>query len=279
MVAEAGVLEVLLQRGALLRRLAREPCQPSELVADLDSSRSTVDRGLSELQDSNLVERVESRYRTTLVGELALAEFDRLSGRLRSAVDASDLLALLPNDAPLDWRMLDGAAAVRVDRRTAVTEFERPPDRPVDRGPNGDPFRLFQSALEADRRHRAIVPTVPPRLARAYREAIRGGLEVEAVVSDEAAATLCSDFREATADALDAHRLSLWEAPTTLPYGLIVVDDPNADSARLAMLVICREDELRGLLVNDSGDALAWARRQLERYLANAQPLSFSDGD
>ncbi|OIB57890.1 hypothetical protein [Natrialba sp. SSL1] len=200
MVRETELLAIVRRRASLLRRLATAPARPSALTTELELSRSTIDRGLSELQRAALIERAtvdgQCQYRLTVAGDLALSSFEQLSDRLTQATRRSELLAELPPSADLSWHVLDGATAVTAATEPAQVaeslsietelEFESlasetaAAERPGGdaEGADAEPGRL-ESILSALLRlgsvHQVVVPGPTHCLASAYCEALAGG--------------------------------------------------------------------------------------------------------
>ncbi|WP_265111441.1 helix-turn-helix transcriptional regulator [Halosolutus halophilus] len=279
---ETAVLEALHRRQTLLQRLASEPARPPALADDLESARSTVERGLSELEAVDLIERVDGQYRTTLAGELALAEFDRLVDRVADVAGAWPLLGSLPADAAIDPRFLDGASLVLADRDdddSALDGAARVADDAI------DPVAALEGVLETASHHRIYVPSFDHRIARTYVEAIRTGTSVEVTLPSDAVESVLATVRRETADAIASGRLALYETTMELPYALVVVEfedgavaevpfDRDRDTDALAMLVVCENGSPGGVITNDDAAALEWATRKLASVRATAQELT-----
>lgn len=280
---ERSVLETVHRRETLLRRLDSEPTRPAALAADLGSARSTIERGLSELEAADLIERVDGRYRTTVAGKLALAEFDRLVDRVGDVTGARSLLGSLPADATIDPRFFDGATLVLADPDAsdpALDGSARVAEGAI------DPATVLESVFETASHHRIYVPSVDHRVVRTYAEAIDTGTTVEVTLPSDAVEGLLADFRRPTADAIATGQLTLFETARELPYTLVVVEyegdgsevqfpfDRDRDTDALAMLVVCENGSLRGLVANDDAPAVEWATRKLASVRATAEELA-----
>ncbi|WP_247000288.1 helix-turn-helix transcriptional regulator [Halosolutus gelatinilyticus] len=285
---EPTVLGVLLRRAPVLRGLAAKSATPATLTERLEASRSTVDRGLSELEAAGLIERIDGQYRTTIAGTLALAEFDRLADRIDDFAAAGALLGALPADASIDPRLLAGA-----DLLFAGREIDREAvDHAVLEADTGEPVAALEALLEtrSEAHHRAFVPCLDSHLVGAYTRAIRDGVSVEVALPGDAIGELLTGFRRPTADALESGRLALYETARSLPYALLIVENGEASdrsrsdrspgdraSESLVVLVVCEGGEPLGLLANDGPAALEWARTKFASVRANARPLTLAD--
>ncbi|WP_306057906.1 helix-turn-helix transcriptional regulator [Natronococcus wangiae] len=270
-----AVLEVVTARRAILERLATDALGSGELAAELERSRSTVDRALSDLEAIGLIERTNGRYRTTVAGALALEEFDRLTSRLTAAVGASHLFAPIATDVPLGARFLEGSDVVL----TSASEPLGPTEHAA-RLERIEPERALEELLATGEHHRAVVPAVGHRIITAYRDAIREGISLAAALPSADVETLLADHRRSTIAALETGRLTIRETETTTPHALIVAE--RADGGGLAsqgaeaaaIVAVCVDDAIHGLVVNDTPAALEWARARLDTVWANARLLS-----
>lgn len=270
---------VLLMRRSILDRLTTDELGPEALADELDPSRSTIDRALSELGDAGLIERVNGRYGSTVAGTLALEEIERLADRLTTAVSLSVLLAPVPADASIEPRFLEDCDVVVSSR--APLEVTRADDATVIRNVRRlEPARALEELLATGTSRRAVVPAVDRHLVTAYRDAIRDGLSVTVTLPSAAIRTLVTDRYQPTAAALETGRLTIRETDAPLPCALIVAEsvdtddglvDGSADAA--AILAIRTTDELRGLVVNETPAAFEWATATLEAVRERSRPL------
>lgn len=254
---DVTLLAVLTRRRSLLERLATTPTRKCDLTEDLDVSRSTIDRGIRELEQLDLIEREGREYRTTLAGELALAEYDRFSSRVSDVVDARDILSSLPPETAIDPTFLDGAD---------VVVSQRPdPERPA---------RELERLATSTDHHRGFGSAFLDHLVTVYRDAIVDGLECEFVVTSDVLDRLVSRHHEAVSDALSTGRIELWEAAerTSLPYCLIV---SRGEARTVATLLVYVDEGLKGIITNDDPAAVAWAESKLDEIWAAATPISF----
>ncbi|WP_235271556.1 hypothetical protein [Halorubrum saccharovorum] len=90
---------VLTKREAILGYLAESPARKPELVDELSISRSTVDRAIGELIDTDCVVADGAAYTVTKTGHLALAERTDYVASTDAIGRASELLKQLPATA------------------------------------------------------------------------------------------------------------------------------------------------------------------------------------
>lgn len=104
------LFEMLLSRRVIVDRLADEPLTKPELVAACGVSRSTIDRGISALEEEGLVARGEGgRYEVTLFGEVTVREFERSLAHMDMLASVRDLITELASDADVDATLFEEA--------------------------------------------------------------------------------------------------------------------------------------------------------------------------
>lgn len=251
----ATVASVLSRRHELLGAICDSGTRKHELVESLAVSRSTIDRGLRELQEVGLVVRDGGAYRRTAAGTLALEEYDAYRRTIGGIGEAAELLSGLPADAELDAAVLD-----RADVR--VTQ----PHTPY------QPISHFSDVIQRASRVSAVASGIIPQQVEAYRSAIRNNdLSARFVVTDAVIEHLVDTYGDALSEALATGRAELRLASDSLPYGLLVAETPDGSCTGL---ILYADFGVRGTITNDRPDAVSWARRAFEEQWERATPLS-----
>lgn len=253
--------DVSTLRAALDRRYAvldaadSEAADKRELTARLSVSRSTVNRGVRELERLGLLERADDGYRLTAVGTTALQEYERTTERLEAITTASTLLGHLPPDIDIDAEALVGA--------DIVTPTQETPFRPVEH--TNDLIRRADSL-------RTCTTTVVPPQIEVYHEAVTGdGTELSSVTTAEAFDLLVSEHRAKIVNALDTGSYEVYLTDCSVPYGLLVGDCPEKQEM---CLTVYDDDGIAGVIANDMPEAVAWANERLDRYFETAEPVA-----
>lgn len=249
------VMAAVARRGDVLRIVGGDGASKRDLVAELDVSRSTVDRAIRELEGTGLVERTADGYRRTLAGEIALDEYRQFADRIRGVKAGRELLAELSPDTPFDAAMLEGAEIVRPERHS--------PHLPVNR---------LGELIERAKRIRTFASAVFPQLVDVYHQAIvQDGMEVRLVVTRDVVDRLVAAHREQLGEALDTGRLAVRTTEQALPYSLVVADTP--DGTEVGQLVYAEDGNVKGFIGNDGTDAVEWAEREFEHRWQQGAPL------
>jgi predicted transcriptional regulator len=108
---------------------------------------------------------------------------------------------------------------------------------------------------------------VSPGYVERFGEYVAGGLRAELVLPTD----LATHLRDEQAPALERFAeadVRLYETTEELPFGLLVVDSPGGQTVAIEL----REGGLvTGLVLNDTPDAIRWARATIERYRQDAE--------
>ena len=93
------------QRRNVLKALCEEPARPHELCADIDATRTTIQRILAGFRERQWVVKYDGDYRPTVTGRRICQQYEALLGELRLAREFGPLAAHLgpvANDLPIE---------------------------------------------------------------------------------------------------------------------------------------------------------------------------------
>ncbi len=253
---DATILRALVaRRRDLLAAADTDVVDKRDLTEALDVSRSTVDRGVRELERAGLAERVDGGVRRTLPGTLALREHERTNERLAAVADASAVLSALPNDAGVDAAVLVGASVVSPT-----------PDSPY------ASLGYQRGVVERADALRASTPAVlGPQVDFYHEQTVEGGLDLTVVVTGDVLDQILRGHRSQLRDALDTGHVDVYWTDDALPYGLVVT---RTETGGEMFVTVYGDDGIVGTVGNDSAEAVAWARRTIDDQLAHAEPVS-----
>lgn len=249
-----AIEELLSRRRALLERVRQGPVPKPVLVEELAISRSTVDRAVRELEETRLLYRGGDGLELTLPGRVALDHYQYFQALLADLVRSTEVLAMLPADAPFDPTLIYDA--------TVVDPEPYEPRRPVK--------RLLRDVRDA-RRIRAVgVAYVPEAVEAIFERCADADLDAELVVTGNVLDVMvqdCSDvIDEALAGGLDLYRTDVDEAS----YCMMLAD---ADAATTVSVTVSSDGAVGGLIRNDSEDAVSWASHRFEHLRGDADPV------
>lgn len=172
-------IELVSQRGEFLEVLIDDQLRKRDLVDELDTSRATVNRAISDLEAAGLVERGSEGHTATLAGRLALERYRAYVRESTAVLTASDVLAPLSPDCALDVDAIAGG-----DAHVAA---EPVPYRPRE--------LVHDSIARADA-YRAVLPALaaPRHLRLCYEHVITEENPAALVVSPDLFETLRAEF-------------------------------------------------------------------------------------
>jgi predicted transcriptional regulator len=249
----ADVIDIMLRRDGLIESLLEGPKDKRELVAALDISRSTVDRGVRELDALGLIEPCEEGYRPTLSGRLLAEEYELFSHRIESMVSAREMLSVLPPDSEIDPVVLEGAEFI-------------PSNRVAPHVPGSRLERLLREADQCRILSRAHAHAGSTEMI--YEQVLGEDLNIEAVFRNEMLDYTRSSYPERFRQSIIADRYEVF-VRENLPFGLYLIE--RADETRLCVGIYDEDNTLRGLIINDSAAAVEWGERTYRNYKKSAE--------
>lgn len=247
-------VDLLARRHAVLAALVEEPRPRHVLVDALSDSKSTVYKGVSQLQTAGLVEARDRVLHPTLAGRIALDRYRSLA----AAEPLADLLDRVPT-GDLDPVAFGGATVVTPDRRSF--------DRHIVYGERvlGDADRV-----------EGLVRAVSDDSLDVFRERVVDPGVSASLVLDPA---LVAELRASSPGLLDSlaavEHVALAESERPVPVGLLVVEVGGTE--RLAVELYDDGVPL-GIVVNERPESVAWARETIGSYRETATPLGERGG-
>ena len=252
-----GFLSVMDRRSDLLRLLGARALTKPELEDELDVSRSTIDRGLRDLEAKALVERTPDGYRQSLCGRLALSEYDRFTGRIEGLCESSELLEGLDRETDISPTMLEGAEVVSADR----TEPHRP-------------LEVLYGLVDRAESVQGFAPAVHPQQVETYRRRVTDhGMTADLVVTADVVERLVASYADDFEAVVDTAAVRFRQTDKQLPYSLTVAE---TDTSAVAAVMVYASEGIRGCIHNDAPEAVTWARKRFDDVAATATPIGAS---
>lgn len=250
------IISLLTKREPILRAVSADGVDKRELVDQLVVSRSTVDRGIRELETAGLLTRSPEGYRRTLLGELLLSEYDQFSTKTETLLAGREVLADLSPDSDLDPVVFEAA--------TIVTASQHAPHQPIS---------AFCSLLAESRWTQTVCPAVFPQVIDQWvdlcdQEMIRADI----ILSEPAISTLMSAHTDSLAALLETSRIALHQVTDVLNCGLVVAEDESTATAGL--VVLDDRGGARAFIRTDADEAVSWVRERINNQLLQSTPLS-----
>lgn len=250
------IVSLLTKRESILRAVDANGIGKRDLVEQLLVSRSTIDRGIRELEAAGLLTRSTEGYRRTLLGELLLSEYDQFATQTESLLAGQELLADLSPTFDIN--------PVVFNEATIVTTTQHAPHQPVS---------AFCSLVEKARWTQTVFPAVFPQVVDQWvglcdEEMIRADI----VLTDPVVSTLVSSHSASLQTLLDESRIALHQVDEGPPFGLVVAEDESIGTAGL--IVFDDRGGARAFIQTTNDDAVSWVRDQINECLMQSTPLS-----
>jgi len=256
--SDTGIRRVLERRSPVLATLQASPARKPELVAELESSRSTVDRAIGELTEAGLVEKDGSEYTVTTAGRIVHREYREYERATDAISSTTAFVNHLPRDAPVNTSLLEGASI--------TMGADHAPDQAIK--PSNE---LFKRAT----RMRGLAPVVlsfyPSNIAEQLAE---GDLTVEIVAEPDVLEALPTLPEFGTVSLSEVDGLELYESDQELPYALWIMDTPES---RYAGITAYKDGGVAGVLINEAEKAVQWAEDQYAQYREETDEISTAE--
>lgn len=249
------LLTTLHRRADVLGLLVEGSLEKGEITEALDVSRSTVDRALRELETYNCITREDGGFVATAVGRVLLETYENHAAHVDGVGRATDVLGDLPSSAPVSPDLMADAKVFRPDPPTPHTAYRELEDIITQ-------ARRFYGLSVADTHFRFA------SLLR--RQTVEESVPMEIVATSDMREHLLREFPEEFREAMTDGELDLYERPD-LPFGLLIGD--RDDGSRVAVVVYGPRSNLSGVILNDTPEALTWARLLYRRYRRGATPV------
>ena len=250
-------LGVLARRIEFVERLREEPLHKADLVEEFDTSRSTVNRAISELEEAGFAERITRGYVTTQAGRLAAERYRAFLDDQRAVLEARPVLATLPHDAEIPARVL----------REATT------------GSPGDAYALFELVAEqlgTASEYRAVLPRVVDsrHLRACHAQVVRGELTATLACPADEFERLGEEFPHLTGELLDDPSFTA-KASSSPQFGLMCFrEDPDASRPDSVVLLGYDGSDIAGFVHTETSAAVEWATRMLDSTIDDARDVT-----
>lgn len=247
------MMETALHRFPFLDGLEDEPKDKRTLVAELDCSRSTVDRGIRKLEALDLVDYADGGYRLTSLGELVATNFADLADTVELRLQYAPFLEWIPDDEfDLELELLRDADLLLPEQ--------------------GDPYAMINrhvATIDQADTMKAVLPLTGLHAQQtAHTRVVENGAEIELVVTPEVANTMQSDpdYAELTEDMAATGRFEIYEFDGDIPYFVGLLDD-------IVQIGADEAGEPRAIVETENDDVRLWAETTFEEYKQHAEPV------
>ena len=245
-------VDMVRKRGDLLETLGVGPLEKRTLEEELEISRSTIDRGIRELEALDLVEWTPAGFVRTTIGDLVTREYRSFEETIHTLVRFEPFMRHVPPGV-IDVELLDGADLVVAEAGNPYAMI----DRHVERLRNMDHCRV---TLPITGLHAGEVSAT---------QIVENGARGELVVCPAVADVHWNDpqFSQMVEEMLGTGRVDYYVYEGDLRFSLAIIDE-------FVQLVAVDGDEPRALIESAAEDLYGWAERTFEEYKQAATEVS-----
>lgn len=246
----ASLLQVLARRGELLDYLWDGFEEKRELEERLGQSRSTLNRGLNDLEEHHLIVEQPDGFAVTPAGEVAHHLYTRIYEPFAQALP---VLAHLSSEHPLDPMFVYGGSVIRAEHPN--------PDAPVDQ---------LRDLVAGCSQVEGMSPIGLVRHLDFFQfQTTEDDPVAEFVFGEECLQYLRSTYSKKMRTATAEERCIFWKSSKIPPFSLLVVDDATA-----WLGVHDDEGTVKGAIVNNSSAAVDWARNVYHQYRNKSERIT-----
>ncbi|WP_276280810.1 helix-turn-helix transcriptional regulator [Halorussus caseinilyticus] len=252
------LVSLVNRRYDYLQTLSDTPRSKRDLVDTLDTPRSTLDDIVRELDENGLVEYHNGTWQLTTFGRCALDLHTEYEDDLESLLSTPPVIEDLPNDTPVGNRLLVGA---ETNVSTAAI-----PDAVME---------VFFESLKSATRIRCFTPTVMAgHYESVYQSATTGGeSRLDLIFSANVFDHLQRFYPERIDEMLADENITCYVGDVPVTFSLWIADDDHVG------IIVYTEQGIRGIVKNDTDDALAWGIEQYNRIQRDARRVSRAEVD
>lgn len=251
-MTEVEVCEVIRKRYQILDELRKDKLSKSDLENRLDISRSTINRGINELQEYDLVERDHGSQSITLYGMLTLSIYDRYYQLFKKVYDTKALLKELPRDLDLDGELI---------RDSTIYVAEPPaPRKPLE--------EVTKRVSESDTVE-LLSPVIVSNHVSVYVDfSSKEGSSLSIVCTKDVIRYALEHHFEETKQFIRDDSTTVSVLDEELNYGIVV-----CDTEVMWINVFGGRGELLGSIKNESPQAVEWAEEKFDGFLSDATTI------
>jgi len=240
-------------RRAVLSALCDEPARPHELCADVDVTRTTIQRILAGFRERQWVVKHDGNYRATVTGRRVCAQYETLHEELTRAQRFGPLAAHLgPVADDLPVGALESGRLTVSEDGSPLAVLSR--------------FTEWLGAVEGEMY--AISPVVAQPFNEIGAELLSGDTSIEFVI-DSAVLEQSRDQYESDLElGRDHDQMSIYVHETPLSIGVAFDDE------RCCVVAYDDGNNLRAMLEAGAGELYDWTTEVFERHRERSVPLA-----
>ena len=246
------------QRRSVLQALRAEPARPHELCAELDATRTTIQRILAGFRERQWVVKHDGDYRLTVTGRRICRQYEALLAEASRAREFGPLAAHLgpvADDLPID--ALETGQLTISDERSPLSALSR--------------FTEWFRGVEG--RMYAMTPVVAQPFNDIGVELVESGTDIDLIIDRTVLDQSMTQYEPEWSFAVDHDAVSIYVHDTPLPVGL------GLDDERCCLVAYDEDNNLRAVLESTDSELYDWAKTTYEQYREESVPFEALETD
>jgi len=245
----------LRKRNQVLKALDDNSQSKFELTDNLNVSRSTIERAIRTLQELGCIRKQNKKYHTTTSGKLALDTYQDYVEMTEELTELHEIINSLPDSISIDREFIRGASKNIANPQVPETALR-------------ESNELLHSATKLTGLAPLSLPSYPDLLQSKIQE---NGLDVELIIEQDILESLHQVRGESFADFVEHENTNLFTTSDSLPCAIWIMETPEGDYAGIT---VYNQGSVQAVLINDSNDAIEWARSVYDVYQKNSTEVN-----
>lgn len=231
-------LHTVYKRSSILQCLAEGTTEKRAIVADLNISRSTVDRAFSELEDIGFISGCGSDYELTLLEKFAFQQYRTLAKQYTNLLEAGPLLTELPADARFPFEIVEDSNIYSSTKNFGA--------RPI--------FQIRERLENSDTIWAAMPVILPSQIETITRELQMEDASGKLILDSKQVELLLETSPQYIRMLDSAESVSILSCDQLPPFGIIALDDEE-----VLVTIHTKDRQFKGVLSNETPAANTWA--------------------
>jgi len=245
----------LRKRNRILKALSDSSQTKSELTNQTGVSRSTIERAIRSLQELGCIRKQNRKYHLTTAGKLALDTYQDYVEATNDLTELHEVINELPDNISINPEFISGASKNIADPQVPETALR-------------ESNELLHSATKLTGLAPLSLPSYPDLLQSKIQE---NGLDVELIIEQDILESLHQVRGESFADFVEHENTNLFTTSDSLPCAIWIMETPEGDYAGIT---VYNQGSVQAVLINDSNDAIEWARSIYDEYQQNSREVT-----
>lgn len=252
---QSSLAALLNKRYECLEAIGINSQSKRDLIDTLEIPRSTLDDIVRELEQKNLVKYQEGEWRTTVFGRCVLNIHDDYINDIGNMVSTQPVIQELPFNTPVDSCFLLDSEVFPASSSV--------PDEVV---------QVLLESIEPASRIQYFTPVVMAGyLEEFYKHAIKNSYQIEIIFTNDVLEKLYGLYSNRVNNIFPSEEIIIYQGEIPMEFSLWIADEQQTG------IMVYTDYGIRGVVRNNTNDAIMWAVELFNRIKHNAEPVYPAD--